>query len=304
MKNVLTAVPNVRLTAGSLRRRQNIILVAVLIAALTGPLAFVMSLGGSDPVVQTAPESSGKTITFATTVAEDFLAGGGTNMPAAAGVDRMFGRSQEDVTAMRYSSLEYRESTITVVGGSRVDVVRFALETYDFGFMTLSVPVTFTDAGRQILAATPSMVPATFATDGSASAPQPELTTGEEIPDNVEERIQLWAEAFAADDSQALRVLVNDSDAPAGGSYLGLGGFTCPRGCSEVLWATPSTVDTSLVNVRVRTLFVADSANGFVMSNEFDLLVRGWNSDAPRVLAWGPAGFGSLLAPYINNTAR
>ena len=285
----------------SLRTRQNIIIALVVFAALCGPLAlFSASRSGGDVVIPYEP--SERTIAFAESIAHDFAAGNPTVLPVAAGVDPTFGHGVAGaVEPTGLTDIIFSGAYSTFVGGQRWEMVRFATEL-DGAHFTMSVPVSYDPAGFPMLAAYPSLVPTALARTGQ-NAPRPTIST-DDIPTSVQERIRLWAEAYAAGDSDALQVLVTDENAPLGGSYAGIGGFNCDDRCVSIPWAYSSSTFPGYAVVRVQLGMEPIAPTGSFMSIELDLLVRGWQTDAPRVQAWGHAGAGDLLRPYINNTVN
>lgn len=306
MSRNLTAVPAAKSSARALRIKQNIIIGLILLGFLAGPFAFLRARG--ETTVVNGSNQPTKTIAAAEIVAYDYLGSRPTEMPAAAGVDPSFGLNTFEVeeNPLEYSDLTFYSSSPIQIGNTAGYLVRFVLEFPDnTATMFLSIPMTTDPVGRPLLGGTPSLAPAVFAANDTYSGFSLERNLRDEsIPVKVEERVQLWAEAYASDNGQDLRVLVNDIDAPAGGEYFGLGGFTCANSCVDVLWAAPSDAEPGSVWVRAAVVFTRDGANGFEASQSFDLLVRGWNTDAPRVMSWGPVGSGPTLIPYTNNTAN
>ena len=303
----ISAVPATRLSVRSLRIRQNAVLIAVLIAALCGPLALFRSSSSVSTSAQ-AYEVPEKTVAFATRIAEDFLAGTPTDLPVAAGVDPTFGSGAAGAgTDLDVSHLTVYSSFSSLVNGTLVDAVRFNVDVGSEP-LWLWVSVSYDGSNRPVLAAQPSFLPKVVAQSGVTTAPKFAGAT-EEIPALVRDRVDRWAEAYVSGDSDTLKVLVNDELAPLGGSYAGLQGFSCEQGCSRVLWAAPSARLEGFAIVRVELVLQYSATNGDGMSasrtltSHMDLLVRGWRSDAPRVQAWGPAGSGDVLYPYSNNTA-
>lgn len=301
----IAAVPTTKLSKKQLRFRQNLILAAIALGFACGPLALVVALsssGGSAPTKVTAPTDA---VAYATAIAEDFVAAEPTALPVADGADQTFGLTKQDIgVELEHDGLIYNRSVVSSVAGTRVDLIRFTVRRTQ-GDLLLTIPVTYSQSGDALLAAAPSLAPIEYPATGSVDTPSPDAgdDVANDVPRLVSERVELWAAAYASNDAQELKVLVDDADAPAGGTYEGLGGFTCPDGCTRIVWATPLTSDPSSAIVRVSAGFVDDGANKFVANNEFDLLVRGWRTDAPRVQAWGPAGSGPLLRPYLNNSA-
>lgn len=285
----------------SLRTRQNIIIALVVFAALCGPLA-LFSTSRSSGNVTLPYEVSERTVAFAESIAKDFAAGRPTVLPTAAGVDSTFGHGAAGASSPTgITDIIYSGTFSTFVGDKRWEMVRFSVKMNGSHF-TMSVPVSYDPLGFPMLAAYPSLVPTALASSGQSS-PLPTLYT-DEIPESVIDRVRLWAAAYAAGDSDALQVLVTDENAPLGGSYAGLGGFVCESRCVSIPWAYSSTTFPGYAVVRVQLGMETDAPTGSYVSIALDTLVRGWQTDAPRVQAWGHAGSGDLLRPYINNTVN
>lgn len=303
-RNRITAVPATRLSVGSLRMRQNIILIAVIVAALCGPLALIFGGRGDATAVPAGYSVPEKTIAFAERAATDFLNGTPTELPVASGVDATFGAgtSPDANVPLAYDHLTLYGTTAMAVAGVPMDAIRFDVDIAEVPHW-LWISVTYDASGRPVLAAQPSFMAKVVAQSNSVTSPKP-LSSTDDIPPLVKDRIGRWAEAYVNGDSAALQVLVNDEAAPTGGVYAGLQGFFCDGTCAFVKWAAPSTRLDGFAIVRVELVLTGIGANGRTVSNELDLLVRGWMTDAPRVQAWGPAGTGSLLDPYSNSSAN
>jgi hypothetical protein len=111
----------------------------------------------------------------------------------------------------------------------------------------------------------------------------------------VVRRVQQWAQAFVTGDAVALAEVTGDT---LGRQFQAMGGFQ--NGGVEVVTAVAKPSGEELV-VRARVRLVR--ANQFNTSAEYDLLVTGYTTSDPKVVAWGPAGSGPVLAPY-QNTVR
>ena len=112
------------------------------------------------------------------------------------------------------------------------------------------------------------------------------------VPEPVRARVVEWATAFAADSRSALFSFSGDNNA---GVYRGLGGFTA-HDVAILSAVHHSGGEFLLVRPGVRLV----SANGYAMYNELDLLIGSYNTPRPYVVAWGPAGSGNGLRPYVN----
>lgn len=301
------AVPAQRSSARSLKVKQRIVIATLLIAASLGPLALFISLSSNEVPPPPPKEDPSWIVSFAETVAVDFLAGRPTDMPTVDGLDPKLGVSYSGDDASRRPALAHKSLThyytrAEYVGAQPVDVSTFRVVLNDGKVLDLSV-TTISDAnGRTLLAAAPSLTPARLAAPGAAKAPlwQGDPNAIDDVPQTVGAATKAWAEAYGADDRPQLRLLVGGG--PEGGEYVGLGGFNVSRD-PQTLGAYPSPNDPSQLVVRVRVGFSADSANGYQATNDYDLLVANPTSTDARVVAWGAPGTGQTLVPYQNNTA-
>jgi len=148
----------------------------------------------------------------------------------------------------------------------------------------LTVLVSVADGAVPAVAALPYLQPV------RDSAPQgvadySDFDNAEQVPGEAAERLGRWAQAWARDDHDDLRVLTGDST--TGVRYVGLGQHTATN--VRVIQALDTGEDRWLVRVRVSL----ESANGSQVDMDLDVTI----SDAagnPRIDGWGPAGAGLL----------
>jgi hypothetical protein len=289
-----TAVPAMRSTLPVLRLRLYVVLGSLLAAAAAGVFAF-MSWVSYLPPEPDLSSAVPKVSAIALTAAEDYLAGRPARFPVADGIDPDFRPDDVDPMPFPYLSLAQGSWRRELVTGRLVETHSFLVVTAERAY-TLTVAVAL-DGSVATLAAYPTLTPALV----NPGKPAPALeyqgvdSLVESIPTPVSDVLAEWAAAYAADDVQALQVIVGDRTAQAG-AYRGLGGFTLAT--QPVIRSAVATVDGYVV--RVRLVLSATSADGVQMSTDIDVLVQQPNTTLPKVVAWGPAGTGPSLTKYQN----
>lgn len=304
-----TAVPATRSSKRALRVKQNILIAAVLIGFLMGPLALLVSSRASSNIPTIPPQIPTPTVAFSEIVARDFIEGRATSMPVAKGVPQDLGFSSSNNAPLEGATLVFDRFSTGTVGASRVTLTRFRVVTAEQRVMNLTISTTTDSRGRLVVAALPGLTPALFATTDELAQPAPNKDTNPtvttEIPRPVREVAESWARAYAANDSSQLRVLVGGgSSAPSEGNYFGLGGFVSDRD-PRISWAVPGPGDQAFMRVELQLSEIGEDeqgVNGFTPSVELDLLVADWSTNSPRIVAWGPPGSGPTLEPYENNS--
>lgn len=312
-----TAVPATRSSKRALRVKQNILIAAVLIGFFMGPLAMFMASRASSNIPSVPTPLPTPAIAFSEIVARDYVAGRATSMPVAKGVPQDLGFTSSEPAPLKGGVVVFDRVSYSSIGASELTLVRFRVVTPDQKVMNLTVPVTTDARNRLVLAALPSLTPALFAATEELPQPAPNRDTYpdlvETIPKPVTEIAAAWADAYAANNSQQLRVIVGGgASAPQEGNYFGLGGFTVSR-APTVQWAVLRPGDLAFMRVSFQLSEVAESddpavgeapasVKGFTPSVELDLLVADWSTNSPRVVAWGAPGLGPMLEPYENNS--
>lgn len=310
--NPWTAVPARRFSASQLNLRVNIIIAALVLAAVSGPAAILF---GAFSSASSSEGASSATVVdpvaaLALQVAAEFAVGSGTRVTAADGVDVSFGFGSSTGGSVSLGGAAPRGlvsgvADVSVVervagsylGGRTYEIVYVRVVGSSGGSFVLAVPV-FTSPPA--LAAGVSVVPEI---DGARTR-TPALDYRDH-PFRSQPAGQLvrvvneWAEAFAGGDASQLKRLTGDTQP---GSYLPLGGFSVGRvEVVNVVSLTDSSVSPPREHqaVRVRLLLSPLSSPGSVLALEYDLRVDNPSSDFPLVTAWGPAG-SSPLEPFSN----
>src|SRR5690606_21684312 len=151
-----------------------------------------------------------------------------------------------------------------------------------------SVQVALDNNRRPVLSSGPTIRPAALGATDTVAAPDYRDVPGAVRPSPaVVTNVTQWAHAYLADDREQLKILINgaaaDGQAPRG-DYIGLGGRT-RVGQREVVSLVPSPNSSGMADARVRLVMVADGANGFQSTNEYDVLIARYQTNDPRVVA-------------------
>ena len=294
-----TWVPARRSDETSATKRVRRILVVLTIAAIMGPLAFLVSLAKGGAEVDTSaiiPE--GRAVADA--AAYQFLTGQPVSVPVAntVNLDELQGSDRTvplpyPASSITWDSFKLNEFTGTTeltakfevhtflvvptlpeASGARLEVdpedtrAKEEAEVPQLEQSTLlvpqalEVPILLTQEGPR-LAGAPSFSPwrgASAKQEGVAD--YSDFSVGEtvDVPSQVTKQISVWAKAYAEDDRRALLTVTGDTD--PNHVYMGLGGFTIPAEGSQVqiLSATNAGPDTMLLRVRVRMQEATTSA--------------------------------------------
>jgi hypothetical protein len=302
-----TAVPARRLGQRDLNVRIWAVLGALMLAAITGPVALIMA-GGDSGVAPVTTYRVDPVARLATQAAVDFLAGRPTSVTAAEGVDVAFGaqRSQVEIGAAAVRSPLAEVAETAVVDRQRLsylgrsyEVVTIIAVGRDGSRWTVAVPV-YIDGPA--LAAGVTLLPSDVG--GVLRAPalnyvEDERRTG--TSESVRALVTAWATAYAAGDEVALKQIAGD---PQPGRYRGLGGFSVnltPVIVSAVTVTGDGGSPVQILRVAVWMRPVA-ALSAQPIAVEFDLLVEQPGTDVPKVVAWGPAGSAPSLVRYGNRT--
>ena len=111
----------------------------------------------------------------------------------------------------------------------------------------------------------------------------------ENLPSSAVKQVTSWAEAFASDNRDQLKLLTGDTT--PGYQFMGLGGFKAQDVSIKSSIYSGNTAygnDTWLVRVR----FTLVSANLFNQDTEMDLTIVDGSSGLPKIAGYGPAGAG------------
>ena len=313
-----TAIPREFSDPRRFTRRFRLILAGVALAAVSGPIG-CMAAVANRPVTTPAPAVA-RHQDYAAAVAESYLDGQPLPVPVARGLDPGGGReaAADRTTALGddprpapipHSWVIPMDSGVAAVPGSGGSGgsggARRSVETHRFlvgtpsGPFVLAVPLVESRNGGPALGALPSIEP--FVPDPRAADLDP-LDWGAAYATArpsaaVQQRVDEWAKAFAADDRR--RLLEITGDGRTGVEYVGLGAWKL-AGEPEVggLFTRAdgtagTTVELALVAARDRKVTTRVA---------FDLLVRHAGEALPEIVAWGPAGSALGLTPYQNAT--
>jgi hypothetical protein len=287
-----TAIPAARSSLPVLRLRLIAVLGSLLLAALAGLFSAIAWLTAEPPTVDFSavrPRAEAQ----ATAIAAAWVDGRPTELAVADGVSNTFAASQGGGLNLEVLSMSHSGWRRDTVSGRLVETHSFVVETGS-GMYRLAVPFVF-EGNAPVLAAYPSLLPYVPPT---GSVDPLEYSNAEsrvrDVPTPVRDRIREWTVAYGEDNGRALRDIADDRSARPE-QYRGLGGMTSVSE-PEVRVAVSTTKGLVL---RVRLAYLTTGAPGPI-TMDFDLLVTGEGTQAPRVVAWGPAGTGPSLERYQN----
>lgn len=288
------AVPAARLSERQLRWRVRVIVTAVVLAALTGPLALVVSAGTSARVSTLDEGVSrvvGRAVADATALA--WMVGDPPPAPVAEGVTvATRAGTGAGLFSDGWRGPWWSDTQVTRPRGRVVEYHRYLVVDGDGRRLRLVVPVGLDAAGGS-----PTVVAAPYLEPWPPYDPLPRLGAGGATSTTpgpaVFDRLAEWAAAWLADDQRALLALTGDTSSPVG-TYRGIGGLE-PGGPLAVRFALLSSDERQML-VRVEVPWRTGAATGTL---EADVLVADHDTSLPRPVAWGPAGSGflGLLSP-------
>jgi hypothetical protein len=310
-----TAIPREFSDPRRFTRRFRLILAGIAFAAVSGPIG-CMAAVANRPVTTPTPALP-RHQDYAAAVAESYLDGQPLPVPVARGLDPDGGREAAVDRAAALGDdprpapiphswvIPMDAGVAAVPGAGSGSHGRRSVETHRFlvgtpsGPFVLAVPLVETRSGGPALGALPSIEP--FVPDARAADLDPldwSTTYATARPSaTVQQRVDEWAKAFAADDRR--RLLEITGDGRTGVEYVGLGAWKL-AGEPEVggLFTRAdgtagTTVELSLVAARDRKVTTRVA---------FDLLLRHAGEALPEIVAWGPAGSALGLVPFQNAT--
>jgi hypothetical protein len=293
----LTAVPAKRSSAVGLKARLTLVFVAIGATSAIGLFSGVAWLT-SVPEVPAASSYQAKARGAAETVALDWLNGrtvdvglaknltNGNLSQAGDGATEQVGQSFD------YTTLTWSSYTTSRLGdGATYEVHKFLITAPPLTqesnapetMYTLSVTMLLIPGGNPVLGAAPSLD--TYVPNNSSyNFDYSGVLKTTDVPSPVRTIIEEWGKAYATNNTQQLALVVGDPT--KGSTYEGLPGFS--GGSVQIGTAVPS--GEAGENLVVRTTVNLISANGFTSKADYDLLVTGVKTEAPKVVAWGPAG--------------
>lgn len=190
---------------------------------------------------------------------------------------------------------------------------------YKFG-VTLLAPDITDPTKLPYLVYAPTMMPMDdlLRVDAEASVPQAgdtgkytEFTLSEDAIDTIDD----WASAYAQNDGETLKRITGDNDPRR--SYKGIGGFTL-EGTPSVDWSYAYTPDkkeeTDIAIARIHfnmitemdnntnssSLSGKESNNSFIVPQTIDIMLHGFSSGTPNIVAWTQAGNWQNLQDHMN----
>ncbi len=310
-----TAIPREFSDPRRFTRRFRLVLAAVAFAAVSGPIGCMAAVANRPATTPAPPVPRHRD--YAAAVAESYLDGQPLPVPVARGLDPDGGREPADDRAVTigehprpapipHSWVIPMDASVTALPGAgsgspgqrSVETHRFLIGTPSGPFV-LAVPLVETPSGGPALGALPSIEP--FVPDARAADLEP-LDWGTAYATarpsvTVQQRVDEWAKAFAADDRR--RLLEISGDGRTDVEYVGLGAWKL-AGEPEVggLFTRAdgtagTTVELDLVAARDRKVTTRVA---------FDVLVRHAGEALPEIVAWGPAGSALGLTPFQNAT--
>lgn len=184
------------------------------------------------------------------------------------------------------------EELVSSKSRSVFEIHRFVVSFTDTpGLFDAFVTLSLTPSGP-VLATYPSLMPTR---SPPVADTRVDYTDFDQAPVSgpVQARVVEWMSAFAADTGTDLFAFSGDDN--TAGVYRGLGGFTA-HDVAILSSVNHSGGEFLVVRAGVRLV----SANGYAMYNELDLLIGSHTTPRPYVVAWGPAGSGNGLRPFVN----
>jgi hypothetical protein len=304
------AVPAARSKRSTLKLRVAIIVGAVLFAAVAGPLALLLSLGGGGGSTAISTTGNGAATALAQRALDDYLAGRPLTVPVASNVKDVFGSDQGKPTGLSVLSVAHIDATpLDYTKGDKSQP--YQLDRFQVVTTTATYIVTVTTsitARGPLLAAAPMFAPYVPTPDTETLTLDYAGLDSVPLNDTTRQRVQDWATWFTStsdDAARQLKAITGDRDAAR--TYVPLAGFTLvPDRSPRIVAAIPdgqTAAGESRLYLRVVLWLRPVGADGTSLVNEYDLLVLNPDSGTPSVVAWGPAGAESLI-PWETNGVR
>jgi hypothetical protein len=302
----LTAVPAARSRAAVLKVRFALLLGALLFSSAVGLFAAFAFLSFDPPVVDVdASKPRGRAL--AELAASTYLSSGKLPVPALEGETLPVPAPDQPSTPVEMTGPltwdGFERSTLP--GGERVESHRFLFyrpvrsggstgtdgqpvnQQTTYQLMVLTVLVATPTDGNPVLAARPHFAPANWSGNDRFVANYTDTETVS-LPTSAVEQLRSWADAWARDDAEKLKLLTGDQTNNV--RYVGLGGY------QFVEMRIISSVQTAADGFLVRARLVLAGANGSKLEMDMDITVDAASTGLPNVLGWGPAGSG-IAAP-------
>lgn len=161
-----------------------------------------------------------------------------------------------------------------------------------------SVLVAYTDDGQVSVLSDPSIIPRVISSNSDFAGGEfwPGLDASP-ISDSGQTAVQTWADAYTSGNASELRQVVGDPDASH--IYVPISGITST---SVKVEASAKVKEGVIAQVTVTSKWSGRKYqdNADAKPAVYDVLIKGADTAAPRVVAWGPPGSGPTLKPYSN----
>ena len=298
-------LPDAKKMSKSSRKYRYAIIASLLLLpiALLSNIMMFSQIGESAPPAKVAVDKYAKTRAVAMVAVREWLASDPAPLPGGELVD------WKDASSRNWKPAADDTSGDTPY---RVETHHLTVSTPDGVSYTVTVPVAYDDAHGGVALATPSLIPDVPTDESWAPSvyPDNEPFSAEE---SVTAAVAQWATAYTSGDPALLRQAIGDKDASR--SYVPLAGARLRDVAVSESWVVTrkapavegedGEVDQIIARVAAGIDWaVSPLADGDeVPQVVFDLLIDEAATAAPVVVAWGGAGSGLDLKPYINGTA-
>lgn len=286
-----TEIPAARSSAAMLKVKLYLVLGFLAAATLSGIFA-TFAWMGADKAQPPVPVEYAQATAEATTVAEQWVAGGPITVQLAAGLGKdtivTGGKPLASVTRIAHEGF-----SVVRAGDREVEEHRFLLSGNDKQLLwILTVPIQRTGL-TGVLVAAPSLSPALQLATPPSRFDWTDVPGQQTKSAQLERIVESWGKAYLSNDSAALLQLTGD---PKVQTYIGITGFELTNSTVRSLVGRGDNASWSVARVELKTR----TKDGFQGLMEFDLLITDAGTGTPKIVAWGPPGSGGSLAPYQN----
>ena len=290
--------------------RTKVVVALILVAALMGPIALVVAATSKPASAPPAANAMGAEEPMAAIAASDFLAGRATTLPLASGVDPYFGRQTPATGAgtastaavpIPHSSIVWSQTTDGDIGGQSYELDTFLVISgttrYDLCVQVVDVPGV-----GPVIGADPTLTLSNMEVVAAGSGPAGldysalQGKKPESVPASATSSADRWATDYVQNDQSDLYNLTGDT---ADHTYYGLSGWTL---VSVTIPQSIATGNLAVLEVEV-TMQSTDlgTKQPVTVTCDYDILENNVTTqEKPNVVAWGPAGSGPTLYPYMN----
>lgn len=300
-----TAQPRMGLPASKAERKARTALGAVLLALPLAALAILISFGAIAAAAAGGKSKAAEVETFkyeaaARSVVVDYMSGRVPSIPAAINVNAFAARESTNNTGVASAPTPVPVLSISSLSAETINIKDRSIEVHEFLVRTdaglLEVSVTILDADGPVLAALPSIKPADVGVPPEDAAFSWDAVFGQAVLDQdiAIEQVAKWADAYGADDADALYRLTND---PENHLYRGIGGL---QSADQPVIKSAATFNKTQVLLTVTVTLRSTRNAALVLKSDYDLLLDDLDRAVPSIVAWGPAGTGPTLVPFSN----